>query len=120
MVLPEGKSGRLVDQGNTMTPLMPISPAPVLTIPTSSDFLPKVEPNIITRNATTSPSGLAQKPQVSDLQTKTNDDTPEDINGMGSQMSPMTTAITLQVFGRNPSTTFGLVFRIMSLFNMDN
>lgn len=103
-----------------MTPLIPISPAPILTTPTSSDFLPRAEPDASTRNATTSPTGLAQDPQVSDLQTKANENTPEDTNGIDSRMSPMTTAITLQVFGTNPSTTLRLLFRTTFLFNMDD
>lgn len=101
-----------------MTPLAPISPAPILTTPTSSDYLPKADPNVSTRNATTNPSGLTQEPQVSDLQTKANDNTPKDTNGIGSQMSPMTTAITLQVFGTKLSTALGLLSRITSLINV--
>lgn len=92
-----------------MTPLTPISPATILTTPTSSDYLAKTDRHVSTRNATTNPSGLAQEPQVSGLQTKANDNTPEDTNGIGSQMSPMTTAITLQVLGTNPSIALGLV-----------
>lgn len=82
-----------------MTPLMPLSPAAVLTTPTSSDFLPEEESSASTRNATTNPSSLTQEPQGADLQAKANDDTPDDADGIESQMSPMTTAITLQVFG---------------------
>lgn len=61
------------------------------------------------------PSGLTQKPQGSDLQAKANDDTPEEDNGMGSQMSPMTTAITLQAFGTNTV----VILHYQALFNTD-
>lgn len=101
-----------------MTPLMPRSPDPSLTIPTSSDFLPRPGPDLSTRNATASPSGPAQKSQGSDLQSKANDNTLVDENGLGSQMSPMTTAMTLQVFGTKSSTAFCLLFRSRSVFNM--
>lgn len=64
---------------------------------------------------TTIPSGLTKTSQGSDLQAKANDNTEEEDNGMGSQMSPMTTAITLQVFGTN---TVGILHN-QALFNMD-
>lgn len=96
---------------------MPLSPDPSLTIPTSSDFLPQPGPDVSTTNATTSPNGPSQKSQGADLQAKANDNTSEDDNGMESQMSPMTTAITLQVFGTNSSTAYGLLLRTRFVFN---
>lgn len=85
---------------------MPLSPDSSRTTSTSSDFLPKSGPDLGTRNVTTIPSGLTKTPQGSDLQAKANDNIAEEDNGMGSQMSPMTTAITLQVVGTNTAFIF--------------
>lgn len=83
---------------NTMAPLMPLSPTSALIKRDSDDLLPKLEAQGGTTNATARPNWPSQMPQDSELQTKANDNTQGDSNGLESRLSPMTTAITLQIF----------------------
>ena len=96
-----GKPLSMADSSDTMAPLMPLSSAPSLIKRTPDDLLPKLEVHVGTINATAPPNGPTQMPQDSGLQTKANDNTQEDWNGLESKVSPMTTAITLQIFGMN-------------------
>lgn len=92
-------SPSMADLSDTMAPLMPLSPAPALIKRDSDDLLPRLEAHVGTKNATARPNGPTQMPNDSELQTKANDNTQGDSSGLGSKVSPMTTAITLQIFG---------------------
>lgn len=92
-----------------MTPILPLPSGAALQTPALSDFLPQSGLDVRKENATTIPGGLTQKPQGSDLQAKTNDDTSENDSGM-SQMSPMTTAMIMPGFGTNNSTEIDLFY----------
>lgn len=92
-----------------MTPILPLPLDAALKTPFSSDFLPQSRLDVRKENATTIPSGLAQKPQGSDLQAKTNDDTSENDSSM-SQTSPMMTAMIMPGFGTNNSTEIDLFY----------
>lgn len=96
-----------------MTPILPIPPDAALTTLPSSDFLPRPGLDVRKENTTTISGGLTQNPQGSDLQAKANDNTSESEDGMGSQMSRMTTTMILPIFGTNTSTGIDLFLRVL-------
>lgn len=91
----------MADSSDTMAPLMPLSSAPSLIKRTPDDLLPKLEVHVGTINATAPPNGPTQMPQESGLQTKANNNSQQDAHGLESKVSPMTAAITLQIFSMN-------------------
>lgn len=98
-----------------MTPILPLPSDAALTTPPSGDFLPRPGLDIRKENATTVSGGLTQNPKGSDLQAKANDDTSENEDGIGSQMSRMTTTMILPIFGTNNSTEIDLSLRVPGL-----
>lgn len=93
----------MAESTNTMSPLMPLSPAPSLVKRDSDDFLPRLEVHTGTKNTTARLNGPTHMPNELELQTKTNDDT-QDSGRLEFKVSPMTTAITLQIFGMSISS----------------
>lgn len=81
-----------------MAPLSLFPQAPALTKRITDDLLPRIDADVGQKNATARPNGATQMPQDTVLQAKANDNT-QDSNGLESKVSPMTTAITLQIFG---------------------
>lgn len=88
----------MVNSSSIMAPLSPSPQAPALTKRTTDDLFPKIDADVGTKNATARPNGPTQLPQDTGLQAKANDDT-QDSNGLEAKVSPMTSAVTLQIFG---------------------